>query len=208
VFIIIKKIGSKRGKNIDEFLLISYRRMVHLMTDGRGKVAVLVEEGYEDLELWYPYYRLREAGYEPVLVGPEVATYHSKHGYEASSSLSAYDVDPGSLRGIIVPGGHAPDCLRRHPSVVELVKGVFDRGGLVASICHGGSLLVSANIVHGRKVTSFMSIEIDLINAGARYIDMEVVVDGNLITSRVPDDLPAFMRASLAFLALDHTKSD
>ena len=179
-----------------------------MMTDGRGKVAVLVEEGYEDLELWYPYYRLREAGYEPVLVGPEAATYRSKHGYEASSSMSAYDVDPGSLRGIIVPGGHAPDRLRRHPAVVELVKGVFDRGGRVAWIWQCGSRLVSANIVHGRKVTSFMSIEIDLINAGARYIDMEVVVDGNLITSRVPDDLPAFMRASLAFLALDHTKSD
>lgn len=177
------------------------------MKGPRAKIAILVEDEYEDLELWYPYYRLLEAGYEPVLVGPEAASYRSKHGYPAKASFSAAQVDPATVRGLVIPGGHAPDRLRRHPSVVELVKGVFDQGSLVASICHGGSLLVSANVLHGKKATSFRSIEIDLINAGARYIDREVVVDGNLVTSRFPDDLPAFMRESLAVLA-SLTKSD
>ncbi len=179
-----------------------------MMIEARGRIAVLVEDGYEDLELWYPYYRLMEAGYQPVLVGPDVRTYRSKHGYEAVSSLSAGEAAPYTFQGLIVPGGHAPDRLRRYPAVVELVKGVFDQGGMLASICHGGSLLVSAGVIKGRKVTSFFSIEMDLINAGARYIDREVVVDGNLITSRRPDDLPAFMREILAYLASHPTQSD
>jgi protease I len=182
--------------------------MDSMMKEARGKIAILVEDDYEDLELWYPFYRLREAGLEPILVGPEVRGYRSKHGYDAFSTISAGDVEVRSLKGLIIPGGYAPDRLRRHPAMVELVKGVFDQGGLVASICHGGSLLVSANVVKGRKVTSFPSIEVDLINAGARYIDREVVVDRNLITSRRPDDLPAFMREILAYLASQHTKSD
>ncbi|MCG7844008.1 MAG: type 1 glutamine amidotransferase [Methanomassiliicoccales archaeon] len=178
------------------------------MKGSRGSVAVLVEDDYEDLELWYPYYRLVEAGYAPVLVGPEAMTYKSEHGYPAGPALSVNDVNIESLLGVVIPGGHAPDRLRRHPSIVELVKRVFDRGGLVASICHGGSLLASANVVRGRKVTSFFSIEMDLINAGARYIDCEVMVDGNLITSRQPSDLPAFVREILAFLGTTYTKSD
>lgn len=171
-------------------------------------MAVLVEDDYEDLELWYPFLRLKEAGYAPVMVGPEAKMYKSKHGYAAGPALSVSEVDADSLVGLVVPGGYAPDRLRRHPAVVELVRSVFDRGGMIASICHGGSLLVSANIVRGRKVTSFFSIEVDLINAGARYLDREVVVDGNLITSRRPEDLPAFMREILAFLGTPYTKSD
>ena len=178
------------------------------MTEDRGKVAVLVEDDYEDLELWYPYYRLMEAGYQPIIVGPKEGTYRGKHGYEAKASLSADRADPCNFAGLIVPGGFAPDRLRRHDSVVELVRCAFDRGLPIASICHGGSLLVSANVVRGRKVTSFHSIEIDLINAGARYIDREVVVDGNLITSRTPDDLPAFMREVIRALKGRRTKSD
>ena len=172
------------------------------------KIAVLVEDDYDDLELWYPYYRLKEAGYHPVLVGPEVRSYRSKRGLLAESSVSAVEAASYPFFGLIVPGGNAPDRLRRYPAMVELVKRLFDQGGLVASICHGGSLLVSANVVKGKKVTSFFSIEVDLINAGARYLDREVVVDGNLITSRRPDDLPAFMREVLAFLASHRTKSD
>lgn len=178
------------------------------MSDKRKSVAVLVEDDYEDLELWYPYYRLSEAGYRPVLVGPEVRTYRGKHGYEAAASVSAQNAEPTECVGLVVPGGYAPDRLRRHASVVEFVRCVHDNGGLVASICHGGSLLVSANVVRGRKVTSFPSIEVDLINAGARYIDSEVVVDGNLITSRRPSDLPALMRESLRFLEARRTKLD
>lgn len=178
------------------------------MPEERKKVALLVEDDYEDLELWYPYFRLIEAGYEPVLIGPKVGTYRGKRGYEAKVALSADRADVRDLLGLVIPGGWAPDRLRRHASVVELVRGAFDGGLVVASICHGGSLLVSANVVRGRKVTSFHSIEVDLINAGARYMDREVVVDGNLITSRKPDDLPAFMRELLKALKGQRTKSD
>jgi protease I len=178
------------------------------MPEERRKVAVLVEDDYEDLELWYPYFRLIEAGYEPVLIGPREATYRGKRGYEAKVTLSADKADARDLLGLVIPGGWAPDRLRRHPSVVELVRSVSDRGAVIASICHGGSLLVSANVVRGKKVTSFHSIEVDLINAGARYMDREVVVDGNLITSRRPDDLPAFMREMLRALKVQRTKSD
>ncbi|HQN75379.1 MAG TPA: type 1 glutamine amidotransferase domain-containing protein [Methanomassiliicoccales archaeon] len=178
------------------------------MPEQRRKVAVLVEDDYEDLELWYPYFRLIEAGYEPVLIGPREGTYRGKRGYEAKVGLSADRADARDLLGLVIPGGWAPDRLRRHPSVVELVRSAFDRGAIIASICHGGSLLVSANVVRGRKVTSFHSIEVDLINAGARFMDREVVVDGNLITSRRPDDLPAFMRELLRALKGQRTKSD
>ncbi|MHC1710109.1 MAG: type 1 glutamine amidotransferase domain-containing protein [Methanomassiliicoccales archaeon] len=178
------------------------------MPEERKKVAVLVEDDYEDLELWYPYFRLIEAGYEPVLIGPKAGTYRGKRGYEAKVALSADKAEVRDLLGLIIPGGWAPDRLRRHDPVVELVRGAFDAGLVIASICHGGSLLVSANVVRGRKVTSFHSIEVDLINAGARYQDREVVVDGNLITSRKPDDLPAFMRELLKALKGQRTKSD
>lgn len=178
------------------------------MPEERRRVGVLVEDDYEDLELWYPYFRLIEAGYEPVLIGPKVGTYRGKRGYEAKVALSADGTDVSDLLGLVIPGGWAPDRLRRHDSVVELVRSAFDRGLVIASICHGGSLLVSANMVRGRKVTSFRSIEVDLINAGARYMDREVVVDGNLITSRKPDDLPAFMRELLKALKGQRTKSD
>ncbi|NLX47676.1 MAG: type 1 glutamine amidotransferase [Euryarchaeota archaeon] len=178
------------------------------MTEELKKVGVLVEDDYEDLELWYPYYRLLEAGYDPVLIGPKPGTYRGKHGYQAVATLAAEQVDPRELAGLIVPGGFAPDRLRTHGSVVELLRIVFDREMLVASICHGGSLLVSANVVRGRKVTSYRSIEMDLINAGARYIDRDVVVDGNIVTSRRPDDLPSFMREVLLSLKGQRTKSD
>ena len=178
------------------------------MPEQRRKVAVLVEDDYEDLELWYPYFRLIEAGYEPVLIGPRSGSYRGKHGYEATAALSADKADPRDLIGLVIPGGWAPDRLRRHDAVVELVRSVSDLGSVIGSICHGGSLLVSANVVRGKKVTSFRSIEMDLINAGARYMDREVVVDGSLITSRKPDDLPAFMREVLRALKAQRTKSD
>jgi len=178
------------------------------MREGSKRIAILLEDGYEELELWYPYYRLIEAGFQPVLVSPEVRSYKGKHGYEASATVSAAEADTHTFQGLIVPGGHAPDHLRRYPAVVELVRGIFDQGKMLASICHGGSLLISANVVKGRKVTSFFSIEVDLINAGARYLDREVVVDDNLITSRRPDDLPAFMREVLVFLKAHRSELD
>lgn len=161
-------------------------------------VAILVEDEYEDMELWYPYYRLKEAGWNPVIVGPGTReSYRSKHGYEAKVDRDALRADARSFHALIIPGGFAPDRLRRNHVVTELVKKVFDSGKVVAAICHGPSLLISANVLRGRKVTCFSSIRDDVINAGAMYFDEEVVVDGNLITSRAPADLPVFMREVL-----------
>jgi protease I len=165
------------------------------------KIAILVEDLYEDLELWVPLYRLREAGHTPVLVGPQAGkTYASKHGYPARAELAAADVSASHLAGVVIPGGYAPDRMRRHPRMVELVRELDGAGKLVAAICHGGWMLASADVVRGRRCTGFFSIADDLKHAGAMFEDAEVVRDGNLVTSRTPDDLPAFCRTLLEVL--------
>jgi protease I len=164
------------------------------------KIAILVEDFYNEFELWYPYYRLLEEGAEVKLIGPEAKVYESKHGLPAEADLSAAEVKAGDFQGIIVPGGYAPDKLRRYPKILDLVREIFENGGIVASICHGPWVLISTNIMKGKKTTGFNSIKDDLINAGAIYLDKEVVVDNNLITSRTPQDLPAFLPAIIAAL--------
>jgi protease I len=165
------------------------------------KIAILVEDMYEDLELWYPLIRLKEAGYHPVIIGSGTKdVYTSKHGYPAKAGMVADKTSADDYLAVIIPGGFAPDHMRRHPPMVDFVKKMYTKQKLVASICHGGSMLVSASVLKGKKATSFYSIKDDMINAGARWFDEEVVVDGNLITSRNPDDLPAFMRAILEYL--------
>jgi len=160
------------------------------------KVAVLAEEIYEDLELWYPALRLREAGAEVKIVGTGSAkTYHSKHGYPVTVDAAAEDVSAGDFDALIVPGGYAPDRLRRYPAVLDLVRGVFERGKVVAMICHAAWVPISAGILQGRTATCVPAVKDDLVNAGATYVDQEVVVDGNLVSSRRPSDLPAFCRA-------------
>ncbi|MCS7263506.1 MAG: type 1 glutamine amidotransferase [Armatimonadetes bacterium] len=169
------------------------------------KVAVLVEDLYENLELWYPVLRLREEGAEVVIVGPRAGeTYKSKEGYPAKSDKSADELSAEEIDAVIVPGGYAPDRMRRHQSMVKLVREAFEKGKIVAAICHGGWMLAEADILKGRTVTSFFAIKTDLKNAGANWVDEEVVRDGNIITSRVPSDLPAFMRAIVE--ALKETK--
>ena len=165
-----------------------------------AQVAVLVEDLYEDLELWVPLYRLREAGWPTVLVGPEAKVYASKHGYPARAEAAAVEIDPARVAGVVVPGGYAPDRMRRNRAMVELVRGADRAGRLVAAICHGGWMLASAGVVRGRRCTGFSSIADDMVNAGARWVDAEVVRDGNLVTSRRPDDLPAFCRTILEVL--------
>lgn len=168
------------------------------MKGKQKSVAVLIEELYQELEVWYPYYRLKEEGIEAVLVAPQKGkTYGSKKGYPAKAEMSAGEALKKKWDGVVIPGGYAPDYMRRHPPMIELVKKIYNGGGVVASICHGGWIIASAGIVKGKKVTSFFAIKDDLVNAGGEYIDEEVVVDGNLITSRKPDDLPAFMREIL-----------
>jgi len=164
------------------------------------KIAILVEDSYEDLELWYPYYRLLEEGAEVKIIGPEAKVYQSKHGYPAEANLSAAEAKADDFQGIIVPGGYAPDKLRRYPKILDLVRGIFEKGGIVASICHGPWVLISANIMKGKKTTAVIALKDDLVNAGAIYLDKEVVIDNNIITSRTPQDLPAFLPAIITAL--------
>ena len=165
------------------------------------KVAILIEDQYQVLEVWYPYLRLREDGIDAVLVGTgRKKEYSSKEGYPAEEELSIKKVKAEDFAGVVIPGGYAPDFLRRHEEVNRFVKEMFDKGKVVASICHGGWVLVSAGVLKGKKATSFSAIKDDVVNAGAQFLDKEVVVDGNLITSRNPYDLPAFCREILTKL--------
>jgi protease I len=165
------------------------------------KVIILIEEMFNVFEFWYPYYRLKEEGVEVTVVGSGSAeVYTGKPGTQAKADASADQVSAENFDGIIIPGGYAPDMMRRYPSMVNLVKDFFNTDKPIAAICHAGWMLVSAGILSGRKVTSFFAIKDDLINAGAKWVDQEVVVDGKLITSRMPDDLPAFMKAVIKLL--------
>lgn len=164
------------------------------------KIAVLIEEHYQVLEAWYPYLRLREEGIEAVFVGTEKKGFKSKEGYPAEAEAAIREVRAGDFDGVIIPGGYAPDILRRSKDMVGFVRELHQEEKLVAAICHGGWLLSSAEILKGRKVTGFISIKDDLTHAGADYRNEEVVIDGNLVTSRKPEDLPAFCKAILAFL--------
>ncbi len=162
------------------------------------KVAILVEELYNEFEFWYPYYRFKEAGYEVDVVGTgRKEVYPGKTGLPARETVSAKTADPKQYAAVIIPGGFAPDFMRRDQAMVKLVRDVFRNGGVVAAICHAGWMLVSAGILKGKRATCFFAIKDDIVNAGAEYVDEEVVVDGNLVTSRQPDDLPAFCRAIL-----------
>ena len=162
----------------------------------KGKrVAILAENNYQEMELWVPYYRLKEEGAEVKVVGAGGAkSYHSKTGYPVNVDAQADQVSAVEFDAVVVPGGYAPDMMRRHEAMVKLVRDAAQQGKVVAAICHAGWMLASAGVVKGKKVTSFFSIKDDMVNAGAQWVDEEVVVDGNLITSRRPDDIPAFCR--------------
>lgn len=159
------------------------------------RIAVLVEDFYQDLEVWYPILRLREAGCEAVAIGPQKKTYKSKHGYEIPADASVDEVSAEDFDAVVVPGGFAPDYLRRHAKINSFVRDIFKSGKPVAAICHGLWVCVSAGILKGKTATSFFAIKDDVSNAGAKWVDTEVCVDGNLISSRKPEDLPAFMKA-------------
>lgn len=159
------------------------------------KIAILVENLYQDQELWYPYYRMKEDGADVTVVGPRVDTFTSKYGYPVKADRSASDVSAEEFDAVIIPGGYAPDHMRRHQAMVDLIRDAMSQRKVVAAICHAGWMLISAGVLNGRAVTGFFAIRDDLVNAGARYLDDEVVVDDRLITSRQPSDLPAFCRA-------------
>lgn len=158
------------------------------------RVAILVEDLYQVLEVWYPWLRLREEGIVVQLIGTgSKETYGSKEGYPARIDLSIDKVKVKDFDAVIIPGGFAPDFLRRYDRINRFVRDMHEANKVVASICHGGWVLVSAQILKGKKATSFFAIKDDVIAAGATYLDREVVVDGNLITSRKPEDLTAFV---------------
>lgn len=165
------------------------------------RVAILVERMYEDLEFWYPYYRLKEEGAIPVRVGPGgEQVFPSKHGYPGPVDRHVSEVSAGDFDAVVIPGGFAPDFMRRSDAMIDFVADFARLERPLAAICHGVWMLCSTDALRGRTATCFSAIRHDVINAGATYIDQEVVVDGNLITARKPDDLPAFMQALLAAL--------
>jgi len=166
------------------------------------KVLMFVDHIYEDLELQYPRYRLIEEGAFVVVAGPSAGEiYKGKHGYPCKADQSINSVQEKDFDGLVIPGGFAPDQLRRDPKVLELTRQFHKSGKLVAHICHAGWIPISAGIVKGFKCTSTPGIKDDLVNAGAQWVDERVVVDRNQITSRRPDDLPDFCREIIKFLS-------
>jgi protease I len=165
------------------------------------KVLLLVDNGFEDRELMYPYYRFQEAGYKVYVVGPKAKiSYNGEHGLTMESDFSPKDVNIDDYVAIIVPGGRAPDHMRTNKGLVDLAKEAFQKGKVIAAICHGPQLLIEAGVVKGKKATCYVSVSTDLKNAGGIYLDKSLVVDGNLVTSRFPADLPDFCRETLKLL--------
>jgi len=174
------------------------------MTDLTGmKIGMLIEDEYEILEAWYPKLRLEEAGATVVVIGSgQKDSYGSKEHYPMPADVAVGDVNAAELDGIIVPGGWAPDHMRQHPQMIQLVRDVHAAEKLVASICHGGWILASADVLrNGRRVTAYGPIKDDLVNAGGNFVDEEVAVDGHVVSSRTPADLVPFMKAIIAQLA-------
>jgi protease I len=163
-------------------------------------VLTFVDEVYEDLELWYPKLRLEEAGYGVRLAATKIGEYSGKHGYPATADALLSEVRSADFCGLLIPGGFMPDKLRREEKVLSLTREFFEQGKLVAFICHGGWIPISARILKGKKATGSRGIKDDLENAGAIWVDEAVVVDGNLVSSRTPRDLPAFGKAMVEFL--------
>jgi len=160
------------------------------------RIAIMLDQLYQELEVWYPLYRLREEGATVELVAPEAQkAYPSKLGYPCTATLSAAEAMNASFDAVIVPGGWCPDFMRRDQSMIGFIQKCAADGIVLAAICHGGWMLCCTDALKGRRATSFMAIKHDMINAGAEWVDAECVVDGNVITARKPDDLPAFCKA-------------
>jgi protease I len=164
------------------------------MSLNKKKIAVFLENIFEDTEFWYPYYRMKEENAEVIVIAPEKKSYTGKNGTTADAEMAIKKAKPEEFDALIIPGGYSPDRMRRSKEMVEFVKTMDKKKKVIAAICHAGWMLASAGIVKDRKLTSFISIKDDMINAGAKWVDKDVVVDDNLITSRYPDDLPVFCK--------------
>jgi protease I len=165
------------------------------------KILMFVENIYEDLELWYPKIRLTEAGAKVIVAGPEAGkVYQGKHGYPCKSDAAISDLNDSDFDALVLAGGFAPDRLRRDDKVLEITRNMHEDGKLIAHICHAGWIPISAGIMKGFTCTSTPGIKDDLINAGANWVDDAVIVNKNMISSRRPDDLPAYCKAIIEFL--------
>ena len=169
----------------------------------QNKVAILIEQLFQDSEVTDPKQKLQEAGFQVDIIGPDIKEeYIGKKGTKIKADKTIDSVSSSDYVGVVLPGGWAPDKMRMNEKMVKFVIELNSKNRPIASICHGGWMLVEADIVKGKKVTSYASIKTDLINAGAKWFDMEVVVDGNLICSRTPADLPAFCLELVKALSL------
>jgi protease I len=161
----------------------------------------MVDEGIEDSEFLYPYYRLQEEGYKVDIVGSKAKeTYTGKHGVPIRSDLSPEEVNIDEYDAVIIPGGRAPDRMRINKGLVKIVKEAHERGKIIAAVCHGPQMLIEADVLRGKKATCWKSVATDLKNAGATFVDASAVVDGNIVTSRSPADLPKFCQETIKLL--------
>lgn len=174
------------------------------MTLKNKRVALLIEDDYQEMEAWYPFYRLTEAGAKVTVVGPgHKSTFESKLGYPMDADIAIKDAKVADFDAVVVPGGFAPDHMRLCRPMVDFVRDMDKSGKLVSAICHGGWMLASAGVCRGRKITGYKPIRDDVENAGGTWVDEAVVEDGNIITSRTPPDLPSFAGAIVAWLSAD-----
>ncbi len=164
------------------------------------KILVLIGPEFEDIEFFYPYYRLIEEGYNVEVAGPSSEPVAGKRGYRVKPDMEFSQVDPEKYDGLVIPGGRGPERIRNNSKVKEIAKSFMDKDKPVAAICHGPQVLISAGVLRGRKVTSYWGIKDDVVNAGAEWLDKPVVVDRNLVTARVPDDMPYWMREFIEIL--------
>ncbi|MEB2836982.1 MAG: type 1 glutamine amidotransferase [Desulfurococcales archaeon] len=164
------------------------------------RALIITGEGFEDVELLYPYYRLVEAGFYVDIAAPSKGRVRGKHGYEVDATVGLDEVDPTGYDLLVLPGGRGPERARVHPRAGVVVRSFFEEGKPVAAICHGPQLLITAGVVRGRRLTSYWGIRDDLVAAGAQWVDERVVVDGNLVTARYPPDIPFWMREFMRLL--------
>ena len=163
---------------------------------------IFIENLYQELELWYPLLRLKEEGIETKLVGTGSSDlYSGRNGFPAKPETTASSITSRDFDGIIIPGGFAPDYLRRYPAIINLVKETFQQGKLIGALCHGPSVLISADVVRGKRITGNRAIRDDIVNAGGEYVDYQTVVDGNILTAQGPNDLPVFMKEVMSFFS-------
>jgi protease I len=170
-------------------------------------MAMLIENNHNDHEVWYPIYRFQEAGAKVSVVGPAAQRYVSKLTYPIDADFAADAVKDELFDVLVIPGGYAPDMMRLSPAMVSMVRNHALKGKIVAAICHGSWLLASANIIKNKRVTGAPSIKDDLVNAGGNFENAEVVVDGTIVTSRKPPDLPAFCREIFRLLSAEPLKA-